>query len=320
MSARGNDRIGAELDKFDRFGRYKLPDPNTGKPRAYTRTTTLAKCLADTSALERWKLRTAADGFARRPDLLEVIAAEEDKGMKDSLVEAALKAGGAGDAAQLGTDLHHTTELVDAGTMNLEDVPDHQYDDVRSYVFTMARAGIEIIPAYIERLVVNGTIDVAGTFDRVVRLRDGRLVVADLKTGKNLSYGWGDIAIQLAIYANADGMYDEATGTYEPMPEVDKQTAIVMHLPVGKGSCTLWEVDIAAGWEAALLARTVREWRSRKGLADLVDLGAMVLDDIRAADTVPALEALYLNNTDLWTTRHTAAATARKMQLLKAAA
>jgi hypothetical protein len=43
-----------------------------------------------------------------------------------------------------------------------------------------------------------------------------------------------------------------------------------MHLPVGKATCTLYEVDIAAGWEAVQLAVAVREWRKRNDLASQI--------------------------------------------------
>ena len=54
------------------------------------------------------------------------------------------------------------------------------------------------------------------------------------------------------------------------MDPVDQQHGIVMHLPVGKGECTLYEVDIAAGWEAVQLAVDVRAWRKRRDLAQQI--------------------------------------------------
>jgi hypothetical protein len=51
------------------------------------------------------------------------------------------------------------------------------------------------------------------------------------------------------------------------MPDVSKTTALVAHLPAGTGTCTLYEVDITRGWEAAKLCQQVRSWRTTKGLA-----------------------------------------------------
>src|SRR5690606_2671448 len=43
--------------KRDRYGRYLIPDPATGKERAWMRATTLADTLDDRYNLELWKLR-----------------------------------------------------------------------------------------------------------------------------------------------------------------------------------------------------------------------------------------------------------------------
>lgn len=305
----------------DRYGRYLLPDPVTGKQRSFTRVTTMAK-LSDTTALNKWKLRTALKGTAKERHLLDVIATTDDKSELDALAEAALQAGGANDGSDAGTDLHSLTELVDLGLLRLEDVPEGQRGDVRAYVFALAAAGIEILPEYIERIIINQTVDTAGTFDRLVRVPDGRLLVADLKTGRDLSFGWGDIAIQLAIYAQANGMYDDQTGTYDPMPGVDKETALVFHLPVGKEQCSIWEVDIASGWDAAQLAHRVRTWRSRRDLAtsldpDALKAGAELLVAISQAGSAGDLTDLWRGaSAGHWTQRHTNAATARKAELI----
>jgi hypothetical protein len=80
-----------------------------------------------------------------------------------------------------------------------------------------------------------------------------------------LDFSWCAIAVQLAIYAHADTIYDPATKTHEAMPPVDQDKALVIHLPAGKATCTLYEVDIAAGWEAAQHALWTRNWRKLQG-------------------------------------------------------
>jgi hypothetical protein len=121
----------------------------------------------------------------------------------------------------------------------------------------------------VERIVVNHELSIAGTFDRLVTV-DGwpRPLIADLKTGANLDFTWGAIAVQLACYANADHLYDQVKDRTTPMPEVDRDWALVIHLPAGKADCTLHLVDIRAGWEAAKLCAAVRDWRKRKNLAE----------------------------------------------------
>jgi len=298
----------------NRYGQYLLPDPKTGRRRAFTRTTTVAKTLSDTTALERWGKRMVAKGMAMQPHLVDIVRGEEDRDVLDSIAEAALKAAGAGDAAEAGTNLHTLTELVDLGQLRLADVPKGQAADVRAYVFGMQKAGVEVLQDYVEGLIVNSAIDVAGTFDRIVRL-DGRLLIGDLKTGQDLKYSWGDIAVQLAVYANADAIYDAEANDYVPMPEVDKDRALVMHVPVGSGSFTLYEIDIRAGWEAALLAKQVRTHRSRKSWARCLSEFDGLLNEIERAETVDALHKLWSGNPGRWSAQHTSAAAARKALL-----
>jgi hypothetical protein len=96
--------------------------------------------------------------------------------------------------------------------------------------------------------------------------------VIDLKTGRDLQYGWLEIAVQLAIYANSDFIYNKVTKEYEPMPPCDRETAIVAHLPVGEGKLTIYEVDIATGWQIADLCYRVRNARKVSGLAKVLEV------------------------------------------------
>ena len=58
----------------DRWGRYIIPHPHTGKKTSWTRATTWAKTLDDTFALTKWELRMAGLGLVARPDLLASVA------------------------------------------------------------------------------------------------------------------------------------------------------------------------------------------------------------------------------------------------------
>lgn len=270
--------------------------------RAWTRATTLAKCLADTSNLDRWKQRMVATGIAKRPELVGLVAASlGDKAALDNVCEAALSAAGAGSRAETGTQLHTATEFADKGEQLPDDALIH-LADVATYLATMARAGIHLPPEWIERVVVNPVVNVAGTFDRIARLGremtvqlpgrppitlpPGTHVIADLKTGRELSYSWGDIAIQLAIYANAPIMWRgsevrrdrfgryllpdaaEHPEEFEPVPDVRLDVGLVMHLPAGERRCALFWVDLESGWTAAQVAASVKVWRGRRDLID----------------------------------------------------
>lgn len=278
----------------------------TIEQRAWTRATTVTKVLSDTTALDKWKRRMVATGFARRPDLLSLAAASRgDKHALDAVCEDAMSAAGAGDRAERGTNLHTITETIDAGEHI--DIPDEVVPDVVAYLTTCQAFGVRCHPDLIERVVVNPAVEVAGTFDRVVTIDQpwsvtmpgrpdpivfpaGTQFIADLKTGANLSYGWGEIAQQLAIYANAPLMWRGRTterdrygryllpdaarhpDQYEPMTDVDLRFGLVVHLPAGEARCSLYLVDIEAGWDAATSAHWVRQWRSRRDLVGSVQI------------------------------------------------
>jgi hypothetical protein len=103
---------------------------------------------------------------------------------------------------------------------------------------------------------------IAGTPDRLVEY-NGELFIADIKTGR-IDHPT-NIAIQLAIYAN--GLpYDTATASRGTWGEVNKDKAIIIHLPAGTGTCTLVWIDIKEGLKGLQLAMKARKWRDQKGL------------------------------------------------------
>lgn len=251
--------------KRDQYGRYLLPDPETGKERAWTRATTVAGTLSDRFGLEQWGNRNVVLGIAARPDLYALAASStpEDKQQLNRIVKDAQEAAKSRSGANLGTALHRICERIDSGEEL--DVPETWKPDVDAYCNSLADNGVKIHTEWMERIVIAPKAGVAGTLDRIVTI-GATQYVADLKTGKDVvEYGMGDISIQLALYANASVMWTD--GSYEPMPQVDKTRALVVHLPVGEGRCNLHWVDIEAGLEAARQALWVRDWRKRKDLS-----------------------------------------------------
>lgn len=249
--------------KRDRYGRYLI------EGKAYTRVTTWAGTVDERYNLEKWGQRQVAMGLAARPDLLARVAAcrADDKDELTKLCDAAIEASKGSAGANLGTALHAFTERIDLG----EDltIPAPWDADVAVYRSTLEAAGIKIQREYVERVVVNRTLGVAGTFDRLAEvpgLPGGcDLAVVDLKTSGFLS--WGAIAIQLAAYAHASELYDPATDACSPMPFVNQEWGVVVHLPAGQARCELHLVDLIAGWEMAQTCGVVREWRKRKDLS-----------------------------------------------------
>lgn len=234
--------------------------PVKGKKKvAYTRATTIANSLDDASALVAWKMRMAALGLTTRPDLLLAIsAAGEDKMAINAYIEEAMDAAGASKAANIGTAIHALTERLDLG-QELGVVPDQWLPDIRAY----EEATKVLNKVYIEQFCVLDKFKIAGTPDRLVEYK-GELFIADLKTGR-IDHP-NNIAMQLAIYAH--GLpYDTATATRGSWGDVNKEKAIIVHLPAGTGACKLVFIDIAEGWKGVQFAMKVRKWRDQKGLA-----------------------------------------------------
>jgi hypothetical protein len=99
----------------------------------------------------------------------------------------------------------------------------------------------------------------------------------DIKTGANLSYSWQSIAIQLAVYAGAETIYNPATCTHEPMPAVDQARALVIHLLPGEASATPYWINLEAGRKGIALTSKIMEWRNGKGLATEATAAAVVI-------------------------------------------
>jgi hypothetical protein len=169
-------------------------------------------------------------------------------------------------AAETGTALHSLTERIDRGGP-LGVVPSEYQADIEAY--RKATEHIEYLG--IETFRVHDEWKVAGTADRIGIL-NGRPMIMDIKTG-SIDYPH-KMAMQLAMYARSLP-YDIATdkrGT--DVKEVDLNYGVIIHLPAGQGRCDLYEIDIAKGWGACLIARQVWDWRGRKDLTRLIDPAA----------------------------------------------
>ena len=247
-----------EIDR-DRYGRPLIIPPTGGKAIAYTRATTIANSLDDASALTAWKMRMAAIGLTTRPDiLLSITAAQDDKMAVNSLIEDAMEVAGANKAANIGTAIHSFAERLDLG-QDLGIVPPQWAPDIKAY----EEATKILNNKFIEQFCVLDKFKIAGTPDRIVEY-NGELFVADIKTGR-IDHP-NNIAIQLAIYAN--GLpYDSATATRSTWGEVNKDKAIIIHLPAGTGTCKLMWIDIKEGFKGLQFSMKVRKWRDQKGLA-----------------------------------------------------
>ena len=278
------DPFSAPETRRDHWGRYMVLPPTGSKLTGYTRATTITKTLDDGGGLIPWKATATMVGALRRAGLLaawQALAANHPDpwyGSDDSkkeckrLVEACAEAGGSTDRATLGTALHSMVERLNRGHTVTGVQPDTRAD-LDAYSTAVAANSLRIDPEFIERIVVLDSPKVAGTPDMLfVEVPRYGPMVGDLKTGANLDYGWGAIAIQLAIYAHGDHIYtqgpaaDGSEDRREPMPQVSQTHGLIIHLPAGEARCELHLVDLVAGWEAFDRAMWVRGWRSNRKL------------------------------------------------------
>lgn len=246
----------ADLIKRDRWGRPLIVPPSGGDPIAYTRVSTLAKELGDKSALSKWMARQAVIGLAGRPDLIALVRSTDPENRRalDGVVKDAQEAAGSSRAANTGTALHSMTEAIDDGA-DPGSFGDEYTTALTNYRTTMA--GIEVLAK--EMFVVADEVQAAGTFDRLVRLPDGRIVVADIKTGSDPDYPMGATQ-QIAVYSHGH-LYHPDQGRVGHLPEmgVDTTTGILIHLSAATSQCVLYELDITAGWALANTAFAVRQ-------------------------------------------------------------
>jgi hypothetical protein len=300
----------------DRFQRPLVVPPDGGKPTAYTRATTFVDCLDDKYNLQRWQLRQTAVGLSERADLLlSVSAHRDDKRALDQIVDQAMEAARSSAASTTGTALHALCERSDRG-QQIGVIPDSARRDLDAY--RAATHGMNHL--YIERFSVHDALKIGGTPDRVSRWDDGEHYIADIKTGADISWGAMKIAMQLAVYAHSVP-YNASTGQREPYAfPVNKERAIVIHLPAGEARCELHFVDIGLGWEAVHTAAQVRGYRSHKQWYTPIDSPpppaattlSVVAAGIAAAKTLNELYAMFSPE---WTEEELALARARREEL-----
>jgi hypothetical protein len=263
----------------DKYDRYTLVAPN-GKRVTVSRASTVIKAFADTYSLNMWKQSRVLLGAAVRPDL-SVLASSlneanhADKAKLKALVREAEEAGGSKTSANLGTAVHAFCEALDTGAPGaLAAVPAAHRRDVAAYVAALYQAGVSILPDMVERTTMTTSWGgVGGTFDRIYRLHDGRHVIGDLKTGK-VGYDPAEMYGQFAVYQDGvqeNGVYDrkDEDGRYpgtwtRPDFDVDRDAALIVHLPVGKGTCVLYEADLSLGRLHLDRCARIREERREK--------------------------------------------------------
>lgn len=274
----------------DSWGRPLLYPPEGGKPVPYTRPSTMAKWLDNQAGLINWKASMAMVGMAKSRPIQARVAAivartesdayRENKTALKELVESAAQIAQAQGRADLGTAVHEFTELLDAGTLDWAYVPEALKAPLDAYRETMqdfTTVDTEVFVAVDEDN--NGKpIRGAGSLDRLIRHPEFGVCVADIKTGTDEpKYPLG-VTTQVAIYSRGKRYRDakfhgspdfddgtpnvDSTAWRKPLhDDLNTTTGILIHLPLERRECTLYALDLTAGWESLLLGHRVQEAR-----------------------------------------------------------
>lgn len=270
----------------DRYDRPLIHVPGRDKLVPYARCTTFVDCIEDKSALSAWGKRMVLVGAARDPHLIAQARGLDpqntsDKRTLNQLAERAAAVAGSNTKRDHGTYLHHLSGYIDRG----EPLPTGTTQDVADMAAYKA-ATVHLDVVHVERLVVVDALTVAGTPDRISHYEGpgphgtpvaGNLIT-DLKTG-SVDHGGLRMAMQLAVYSRGE-FYDHTTGTRSPLPDVNQHWGLIIHLPAGTGQCTVYWIDLALGWQAATVARQVRQLRTTR----------KILTPFRPQETVAVVE------------------------------
>lgn len=242
-------------------GRYHLPGTD-GKRRYYTRATTIAKVLDDHFLITQADRRKVATGIARTPSLAAAVLADhDDKRRLDTLCETAIANAGGVESRDLGSALHRLIERVDLGQLTHDG---EWAEHISAYQGALKAHRLIIRPEWCETVLVNETYGVAGRVDRLLEDPEGRLVVADLKTGGFRS--WLSWAIQFAVYATATHYWVEASDQLVPIaPGMIRQDhTLAIHLPAAEipPRCQIIPISVPVGMDGLLMALEVRRMRA----------------------------------------------------------
>lgn len=237
---------------------------------SYTRASTLARALDDQGSLIQWSARMAVVGLARSKDLIAAAAATdvEDKAALNRIVDRAKDRAQSMAKADIGTAIHAVTVMLDKG-ISVDGQPDGVLESARAYQNTMKSRGL--VPLAAEMFVVCPELQAAGSFDRLLR-GPTRTLIGDLKTSARpdvVRYSALSWAVQLAVYANGTPWIPgRGLVSWEELglPRPDLTRGLVIHVIQGTDRVRMYSIDLIAGFEAAQLARDVRQWRTRREL------------------------------------------------------
>lgn len=231
---------------------YPIPIPGTETVEELTSVSQVLKVLA-APGLEVWRQKVIAEQFSKRPDLIMLAA---DENTRYDAIKQALNA--TQSKANIGTSIHRFSEMVDDGTLDWALVPEAAKPWVENYVRARDTFGWKVV--FKEVTIYNHTYGYAGTADRFMEL-DGEVCPWDLKTSAEV---YADMALQLALYGNGEGIWVPPSGTPDTdalEKQLDDDIANGVNVPAGRRK---WSQEAIKEAKTALAEMRWREY-ARKG-------------------------------------------------------
>ena len=212
----------------------------TYQGKRYPSVTTILKVLDKSGPLMAWAARQTAEaaiGMMTGPDpmywpLATLQQTVGNEGVIKALTERSKWTRDT--AAQLGTDVHALADDHVNGRPLKEGLPEPILERVRAYAEWWQGCGWALRSS--EAMVCHPVFGFGGTLDLLARDRDGRTVLADIKTGKAV---YTEAVLQLTAYGMAEVIQTDA-GLFT-MPQIDRY--VVLHVtPTG-----VREVELSVG-------------------------------------------------------------------------
>jgi len=214
----------------------------TFQGKTYPGVTKILGMLDKSGPLMSWAARQTAEAYLELgPDkVAALLAAVGDEGVVKAVTSRS--AWKRDEAAQLGTAVHALADDLVNGKGIPKTLPDGERTRIEQYAAWWLASGWKLRLS--EAMVVeptdgpSGYGGYGGTFDLLAYDRDGRTVLADVKTGKGV---YREAVLQLAAYGMATYVAPANSPTAYPMVEPDRY--VILHV-TEEG---VREVEIAVG-------------------------------------------------------------------------
>ena len=190
--------------------------------QTYPGVTGIVKVIDKSGPLMSWAARMTAEAaiesLGTLPQLLETVG-------PDGVVKAltARSAWKRDEAAMLGTEVHAMADMIAMGKP-VPAMSEAALKRVDHYTKWWGSSGWTVRAS--EGMVINPTVGYGGTLDLIAKDREGRTVLADIKTGSVQYSGrlYPEILMQLAAYGM--GEHIEVDGRLFDMPSIDRYAVL----------------------------------------------------------------------------------------------